>query len=73
MRAANSSHVEVVKYLIESCGANINTKDNVSSDDMSIYYNSITIITGMDVIIIYSMDELQYRGSEISHRYRSCW
>ena len=49
-------HVEVVKYLIDTGHADINTKDNVRSDDMSIYYNSIITITDMDVIIIYRME-----------------
>ena len=58
MRAASKGHVEVVKYLIDTGHADINTKDKVSSDDMSIYYNSIITITDMDVMIIYSMDGL---------------
>ena len=48
-----NSNIEVVKYLIDTGHADSNTKnDYVSSDDMSIYYNSIITITDMDVIII---------------------
>ena len=58
MCAANNGHLEVLKYLKESCGADIHTKSNVSSHDMSIYYNSIIIIIDMDVMIIYRMNRL---------------
>ena len=58
MRAASHGHLEVVKYLTESCGADTNTKDKVSSHGMSIYYNSIITITDMDVKIIYRMERL---------------
>ena len=53
MRAAENSHLEVAKYLIESGHTDINTKSNVSSHDMSIHYNSIITIIDMGVMIIY--------------------
>ena len=58
MYAAYNGHLEVVKYLIESCGADLHTKSNVSSHDISIYYSGIIIIIDMDVMIIYRMDGL---------------
>ena len=55
--ASESGDIEKVKYLIEQCNADVSTKnDYVSSDDMSIYYNSIITITDMDVMIIYRME-----------------
>ena len=57
MSSVCNGHLEVVKYLIDTGHADINTKNNVRSDDMRIY-NSIITITDMDVMIIYSMDGL---------------
>ena len=57
MWAAMEGHLKVVKYLIESGGADINSEDNVSSDeDEYIYYN--IIIADVDVTIICSMERL---------------
>ena len=50
MNAANNGHLEVVKYLVKTCHADINAKSNVSSHDMRIYNNTIIItIIDMDV------------------------